>query len=101
MRREPGETPSEHAGRLRRTGLGALSLDLLAADYGLVRYGARDLTAVEERRAIGRAARLQPAPGTGGAAAPPAEAGAERAPSGRRRRHARRGARRPGALSVG
>jgi len=31
LRREPGETPSEHAGRLRRTGLGALSLDLLAA----------------------------------------------------------------------
>jgi hypothetical protein len=59
VRREPGETPAEHAGRLRRTGMGALSLDLLAADYGLVRYGGVVLTDAEDRRAIGRAARLR------------------------------------------
>ena len=39
VRREPGETPAEHAARLRGTGWGTLALDLLAADYGLVRFG--------------------------------------------------------------
>ena len=38
VRREEGETPAEHAARLRESGSGALGLDLLAADYGLVRF---------------------------------------------------------------
>ncbi|MEW6225340.1 MAG: DUF4129 domain-containing protein [Chloroflexota bacterium] len=87
VRREPGETPAEHAGRLRRSGVGALSLDLLAADYGLVRYGGVTLTGAEDRRAIGRAARLRrrlvaavggaPTPGAGAAREPerPGDAG--------------------------
>jgi multisubunit Na+/H+ antiporter MnhC subunit len=57
--REPGETPAEHAGRLREAGVGTLALDLLAADYALARFGARDLTATEDRRAIGRGAALR------------------------------------------
>ena len=57
--REPAETPAEHALRLRVDGAGDLSLDLLAADYGLVRFGGVRLTAREERRAIARAAALR------------------------------------------
>jgi hypothetical protein len=59
VRREPGETPAEHAARLRRSGMGALSLDLLAADYGLVRYGGVSLSGTEQRRAIARATQLR------------------------------------------
>jgi len=59
VRRESGETPAEHARRLRRTEIGALSLELLAADYGLVRFGGRRLSAAEERRAVRRAADLR------------------------------------------
>ena len=33
--REDGETPAEHARRLRAAGHGTLALDLLAADVGL------------------------------------------------------------------
>jgi hypothetical protein len=84
VRREPGETPAEHAGRLRRAGMGALSLDLLAADYGLVRYGGVTLTDAEDRRAIGRAARLRrrlvEAAATATATATASRAGAEREP---------------------
>ena len=57
--REPGETPAEHARRLRAAGHGGLGLDLLAADYGLVRFGGAALTAAETRRALGRAERLR------------------------------------------
>ena len=79
VRRDPGETPAEHAGRLRRAGIGALSLDLLAADYGLVRYGGATLTQAEDRRAIGRATRLRRRLAAA-AAASPAQLGAEREP---------------------
>jgi hypothetical protein len=49
VRRDPGETPAEHASRLRDEGWGALGLDLLAADYALVRFGGRTLTALRKR----------------------------------------------------
>jgi hypothetical protein len=54
LRRRPDETPSEHAGRLRRTARTGLSLDLIAADYVLARYGGVDLSPVEHRRAVQR-----------------------------------------------
>jgi len=54
VRRDPAETPAEHASRLRATGRPELSLDLLAADYALVRYGDVTLSPQEDRRAIGR-----------------------------------------------
>jgi hypothetical protein len=54
FRRQPAETPAEHARRVRRTGRSALALDLLAADYELARFAERDLTPSEDRRAIGR-----------------------------------------------
>ncbi len=54
LRREAGETPAEHAARLREAGTAALPLDLLAADYALVRDGGLRLTAGEERRAVER-----------------------------------------------
>jgi hypothetical protein len=53
VRRLAGETPTEHAARIRAGGP-ELSLDLLAADYGLARYGGIALTATEERRAVDR-----------------------------------------------
>jgi hypothetical protein len=58
LRRRDGETPAEHAARLRAEGHGRLALELLAADYGLVRFGGLDLTPPETRRAIARARRL-------------------------------------------
>jgi hypothetical protein len=71
VRREPGETPHEHAARLRRDGTGELALDLLAADYGLARFGGVGLSAVEERRAIRRAGRLRHTlTGAGGGSSP-------------------------------
>lgn len=54
VRREPAETPAEHARRLRESGRGSLSLDLLAADYGLVRFAGVRLSDGEDRRAISR-----------------------------------------------
>jgi len=59
VRRFPGETPAEHARRVRLSGSaghggGALGLDLLAADYGLAAFGGVTLSAAETRRAIGR-----------------------------------------------
>ena len=59
LRRAPGETPAEHAARLRATGRAGLPLELLAADYGLARFGGRELTAREQRRAIRRATSLR------------------------------------------
>ncbi|HEV8545731.1 MAG TPA: DUF4129 domain-containing protein [Candidatus Limnocylindrales bacterium] len=54
FRREPAETPAEHARRLRVAGQSGLSLDLLAADYALARFGGVVLSSVEDRRAVGR-----------------------------------------------
>ncbi len=59
LRRARAETPTEHAERLRETGRSGLALDLLAADYGLARFGSRTLTAGEQRRALRRAALLR------------------------------------------
>lgn len=57
--REPGETPAEHARRLRTAGEADLGLELLAADYALVRFAGRDLSAAEEQRAVERWRRLR------------------------------------------
>jgi Domain of unknown function (DUF4129) len=68
VRREPGETPAEHARRLRLRGIAdageaatpgvadidALRLALLAADYGLEAYGGVPVSGAETRRAIAR-----------------------------------------------
>ncbi len=54
VRRQPAETPAEHAARLRSIGRSDLSLHLLAADYALARYGGETLPAREDRRAVGR-----------------------------------------------
>jgi hypothetical protein len=54
VKRRPSETPFEHAVRLRGQLQGALSLDLLAADYALVRFKQTPLTDHEHRRAIDR-----------------------------------------------
>lgn len=59
VRRDPAETPAEHARRLRDDGLGDFSLDLLAADYALARFGGVGLSAGEDRRAVGRWRRLR------------------------------------------
>lgn len=68
VRREPAETPARHAARLRAARQAGLSLDLLAADYALVRFGGVALSPSEERRAIGRWRRLRSS--VGGPAAP-------------------------------
>ena len=54
VRRDPAETPAEHARRLRADGSGALGLDFLAADYALARFGGVDLGAREDRRGVAR-----------------------------------------------
>lgn len=54
VRRRPAETPAEHARRLRVAGGGGLELDLLAADYALVRFGGVTISRSEDRRAIAR-----------------------------------------------
>lgn len=53
-RREPSETPAEHARRLRATGASDLRLDLLAADYSLARFAGITLSSREDRRAVAR-----------------------------------------------
>jgi hypothetical protein len=53
-RREPAETPAEHARRLRAAGASDLRLDLLAADYALARFAGVTLSAREDRRALAR-----------------------------------------------
>ena len=53
-RRRRRATPAEHARRLRDDGVGALGLDLLAADYALARFGGVSLGDREDRRAVGR-----------------------------------------------
>jgi Domain of unknown function (DUF4129) len=59
VRREPAETPAAHAARLRTQGAADLSLDLLAADYALTRFGGVELSSGEQQRAIGRWRRLR------------------------------------------
>jgi len=59
IRREPVETPAEHARRLRGDGVGDLGLDLLAADYALAAFGGVGLTPREDRRAVDRWRRLR------------------------------------------
>lgn len=54
-----GETPREHARRLRGDGWGRLALELLAADYALDRFAGETLTPVEDHRAVGRWRRLR------------------------------------------
>jgi Domain of unknown function (DUF4129) len=58
-RREPAESPAEHAARLRASRQGALSLDLLAADYELIRFGGGNVSPGEDRRAVRRWQRLR------------------------------------------
>jgi hypothetical protein len=65
VRRDPSETPAEHARRLRGDGVGALSLDLLAADYALARFGGLGLGEREDRRAVGRWRQLRTRLGKG------------------------------------
>ncbi|HEX7949235.1 MAG TPA: DUF4129 domain-containing protein [Candidatus Limnocylindrales bacterium] len=57
--RATGETPREHARRLRGDGWGRVRLELLAADYELEQFAGVPLTAVEHRRAIDRWRRLR------------------------------------------
>ena len=59
VRRAAGESPAEHARRLRAEGLGEPGLDLLAADYELARFAGRRLTSAEERRGVARWGRLR------------------------------------------
>jgi uncharacterized protein DUF4129 len=59
VRRAPGETPREHAHRLRGDGWGRLSLELLAADYAISEFAGTALSSVEHARAIGRWRRLR------------------------------------------
>lgn len=59
VRRDPSETPAAHAARLRSAGGADLSLDLLAADYALARFGGVELSEPEGRRAVGRWRRLR------------------------------------------
>ena len=68
VRRDVAETPASHAARLRAQGRADLSLDLLAADYAIARFGGGTLTPAEDRRAVGRWRRLRRSLG---AAAPP------------------------------
>ncbi len=51
VRREPAETPAEHARRLRSAGSSDLSLDLLAADYALARFAG--VTPLDSREPAG------------------------------------------------
>ena len=54
VRREPWETPREHAGRLTGNADTGIGLNLLAADYALASFGNRHLSAAENGRAISR-----------------------------------------------
>jgi len=72
-RREVGETPAAHAARMRASGRSGLGLDLLAADYGLARFGDVTLSEREDARGVERWRRLRRSlvrsrPGTGATA---------------------------------
>ena len=77
--RAADETPAAHARRLRTAGRGLLGLDLLAADYALVRYAGRTLTRAEDRRGLARWKRTRT---LAGAAAPPAPGPGHESPAG-------------------
>ena len=64
VRREPRRRPRRTRRRLRAGGDADLSLDLLAADYSLARFGGVALSAPEERRALERWRRLRRSLGT-------------------------------------
>ena len=68
--RGPSETPSGHVARLRAEGRPDLGLELLAADYQLVRFAGVTLSRAEESRAVARWRRLRGAPGPIAIAAP-------------------------------
>jgi hypothetical protein len=53
------ETPAAHAARTRAEGLHLPALGRLASAYQLVRYGGRDLTDAEARRALPRVRALR------------------------------------------
>jgi hypothetical protein len=57
--RAPGETPGEHARRVRSDGWGRFGLELLAADYSIQRFAGRPLSEAEDRRAVVRWHRLR------------------------------------------
>ncbi len=59
VRRDAAETPAAHAARLRARGAADLSLDFLAADYALARFGGVALSPAEDRRALDRWRRLR------------------------------------------
>ena len=59
LARAAAETPAAHAQRLRSHGVGALEVDLLAADYELARFGGAVLSPAEHRRALQRWRRLR------------------------------------------
>jgi hypothetical protein len=67
--RDAAETPIAHGARLRENGRPDLGLELLAADYQLVRFAGHTLSSTEEARAVARWRRLRGAPPP---AAPPA-----------------------------
>jgi hypothetical protein len=59
VRRESAETPAAHAARVRAAGESDLSLDLLAADYALAKFGGVSLSPAEDQRAVERWRRLR------------------------------------------
>jgi hypothetical protein len=85
VRREPSETPAEHARRLRESDeagpSAAVPLALLAADYGLATFGDVRISSSETRRAIARWRALRrelgkrTATGSDGASAGPMDLG--------------------------
>ncbi len=77
LARAGDETPAAHAHRLHAAGLGMLSLDLLAADYALVRYAGRALTRAEDRRALARWRRVRASARAGSSAGDPASRAAD------------------------
>jgi hypothetical protein len=61
LARQPSESPRGHAARVQRSGLPGVSLSLLAADFQLQRYGDRDLSPREHRKALMRWRRVRAA----------------------------------------
>lgn len=64
LERRAGETPAEHARRLREGGIAGRvgrAVDLLAADYELAQFGSVRLTPGENRRALARWRRIRSA----------------------------------------
>ena len=59
LARATDETPASHTRRLRTSGRGMTALDLLAADYALVRYAGRPISRAEDRRGLERWRRIR------------------------------------------